>query len=296
LSRGLAKIDAPEGMIVAVSTQAERTAADGSGRNSPYTSAFLKHIDTPSEIGRVFRRISADVYEATNHSQLPELSLSMIGEYYLRGEPETEAAGAAALPAPSSTPAPDPAADAWQAVKDNNSEAVLETFLGKFSPSFYADLATARLSEVKRKREQAEEAAREEARRREEEAAERRRAEEEARRREEEAARLAAEEREQQLAARTPPDSGIAIPQAGGGDWLVILGSWPKSQRSKANQRISYLRGRGVQARIVDTNKYPNLSNGLYAVVVGPYDKARAERTLASIRGVVGDAYIKSGR
>jgi hypothetical protein len=51
-----------------------------------------------------------------------------------------------------------------------------------------------------------------------------------------------------------------------------------------------------VQARIVDTNKYPNLSNGLYAVVVGPYDKARAERTLASIRGVVGDAYIKSGR
>jgi hypothetical protein len=33
-------------MIVAFSTQAQRTADDGVGRNSPYTAAFLKHIET----------------------------------------------------------------------------------------------------------------------------------------------------------------------------------------------------------------------------------------------------------
>jgi hypothetical protein len=97
LQRGLARIDTPQGMIVAFSTQAQQTADDGQGRNSPYTAAFLKHIETQDEIGRVFRRISTDVYEATQRRQLPELSLSMIGEYYLWGEPPL---GTAAQPAP----------------------------------------------------------------------------------------------------------------------------------------------------------------------------------------------------
>ncbi len=88
LQRGLAKIDSPEGMIVAYATQAGRTAEDGDGRNSPYTAAFLKHIDEKEEIGSIFRRVSADVYETTKHGQLPELSLSFIGEFYLHGKGE----------------------------------------------------------------------------------------------------------------------------------------------------------------------------------------------------------------
>jgi uncharacterized caspase-like protein len=67
LQRGLAKIDSPLGMIVAYVTQAGRTADDGSGRNSPYATAFLKHIDENEEIGTIFRRVSADVYETTRH-------------------------------------------------------------------------------------------------------------------------------------------------------------------------------------------------------------------------------------
>jgi uncharacterized caspase-like protein len=270
VSRGLAKIDAPQGMIVAFSTQAQRTADDGAGRNSPYTSAFLKHIEEREEIGRIFRRISADVYDETDRRQLPELSLSMIGEYYLRGEPASAAASAAPVPPPAATPAePNPAADAWQAVKDSDSEAVLETFIAKFKPSFYADLAGARLKELERKREAAAEQAREEAQRREAEA----RARAEERRRQEEQERVA------------------AVPS---GDWFIILGSWPKSQRWKADQRLGYLRQKGVKARVIDTNDYPNLSNGLLAVVIGPHDKPSAEETLVSVRKVVGDAYIKS--
>jgi caspase domain-containing protein len=88
LQRGLAKIDSPEGMIVAYATQAGRTAEDGGGRNSPYTTAFLKRIDEKEEIGSIFRRVSADVYETTKHEQLPELSLSFIGEFYLHGKVE----------------------------------------------------------------------------------------------------------------------------------------------------------------------------------------------------------------
>lgn len=95
LGNGLAKIDSPQGMIVAYATQAGRTAEDGSGRNSPYTSAFLKNIETPEEIGTVFRRISADVYDTTKRTQLPELSLSLIGEFYLKGRSSSEPSASA---------------------------------------------------------------------------------------------------------------------------------------------------------------------------------------------------------
>ncbi|MDB5599433.1 MAG: hypothetical protein JWN71_1477 [Xanthobacteraceae bacterium] len=101
-TRGMAKIDSPQGMIVAYSTQAGRTAEDGQGRNSPYTGAFLKHIEAQEEIGTVFRRVSSDVYEGTKRAQLPELSLSLIGEFYLRGRPTF------AAPAPLSTTEPKP--------------------------------------------------------------------------------------------------------------------------------------------------------------------------------------------
>lgn len=83
LQRGLAKLDNAQGMIVAYATQAGQTAEDGDGRNSPYTAAFLENIQAPEEIGTIFRRVSSDVYESTKHSQLPELSLSIIGEFYL---------------------------------------------------------------------------------------------------------------------------------------------------------------------------------------------------------------------
>jgi uncharacterized caspase-like protein len=90
VQRGLAKIDSPRGMIIAYATQAGRTADDGRGRNSPFTTAFLKHIEAPDEIGTVFRRITSDVYETTKRTQVPELSLSLIGEFYLRGRPPAQ--------------------------------------------------------------------------------------------------------------------------------------------------------------------------------------------------------------
>src|SRR4051794_18575074 len=73
--QGLSRIEAPLGTIVSFSTQSGQTASDGDGRNSPYTRAFLKHIEQPSEIGEVFREVSSEVYETSGRSQLPELSL-----------------------------------------------------------------------------------------------------------------------------------------------------------------------------------------------------------------------------
>ncbi len=137
-SRGLAKIDSPLGMIVAYATQAGRTADDGNGRNSPFTTAFLKDVEAPDEIGTVFRRIAANVYETTGHKQLPELSLSLIGEFYLGGRPQIDAAKAAA------------AAQAWDAIKDTSSVAMLDTFIRQFGDSVFAPFARARRDELGR--------------------------------------------------------------------------------------------------------------------------------------------------
>jgi uncharacterized caspase-like protein len=59
---GLAKVDKAQGMVVAYSTAADEVAADGDGRNSPFTSAFLKRLKEPGlEIEQLFRRVAADV-------------------------------------------------------------------------------------------------------------------------------------------------------------------------------------------------------------------------------------------
>jgi branched-chain amino acid transport system substrate-binding protein len=143
VQRGLAKIDSPQGMIVAYATQAGRTAEDGTGRNSPYTSAFLRNIAKQEEIGTIFRRVTAEVYEATQRTQLPELSLSFVGEFYLNGKLEI---------AVSPTRQPDPcssATDHWRSAESLNSIAGFEDHLARYSGCQFAGLARARIDRLK---------------------------------------------------------------------------------------------------------------------------------------------------
>lgn len=143
LQRGLARLDNAQGMIVAYATQAGHTADDGSGPNSPYTSSFLKHIEEKIEIGTVFRRISADVYEATQKKQLPELSLSLIGEYYLQGKGDN---ASTAVP-PTTDPCAE-AADHWKSTEAIGNKAAYEDHLAKFGNCAFAALAKARLARL----------------------------------------------------------------------------------------------------------------------------------------------------
>ena len=148
LQHGLAKIDSPEGMIVAYATQAGRTAEDGHGRNSPYTAAFLKNIEAKEEIGTVFRRVSADVYEATRQAQLPELSLSLIGEFYLNGKLQiTVGPAAPAKPA-------DPcfaASEHWKSAEAIGTAEAFEDHLARFSGCAFAGLARASIEALKKR-------------------------------------------------------------------------------------------------------------------------------------------------
>lgn len=141
--RGLAAMAVPTGMIVSYSTQAGRTAADGLGRNSPYTAAFLRHIEEPAEIGDIFRDVSADVFRATGEKQLPELSLSIIGKFYLKGQ-----ASVPPRPAPADLCAA--AGDHWKSAESIGSLAAFEDHLARFPACPFAGLAKARIDALRR--------------------------------------------------------------------------------------------------------------------------------------------------
>ena len=89
--------------LVAYAAAAGTTAADGRGRNSPYTSALLSHLEEPLEILTFFRRVRADVLASTNGRQRPHEYQSLIRDHYLGPTPTIAFATPKAL-APPATP------------------------------------------------------------------------------------------------------------------------------------------------------------------------------------------------
>ncbi|MDB5601693.1 MAG: hypothetical protein JWN71_3737 [Xanthobacteraceae bacterium] len=72
VGQGLASIQSAIGTMIAFATQPDNVALDGSGRNSPFTTALLKHIRTPGlDISVMMRRVRTDVLAATGERQVP---------------------------------------------------------------------------------------------------------------------------------------------------------------------------------------------------------------------------------
>ena len=70
---GLASITEPEGFLVAYSTQAGMTAADGNGmEHSPYMTVLLEQLKVPGlNVDQLFVRVRDNVQEMTNNEQRP---------------------------------------------------------------------------------------------------------------------------------------------------------------------------------------------------------------------------------
>jgi hypothetical protein len=124
---GLAKIDKAQGMVVAYATAADEVAADGDGRNSPFTSAFLKLLKVPGlEIEQLFRRVAADVNAQTGGRQRPETYVSLLSNYYLN---QTDRI-------------------AFDKIKESPDPGVLLDFVAKFPTSSYVPEAQTRIQRI----------------------------------------------------------------------------------------------------------------------------------------------------
>jgi hypothetical protein len=137
-SRGLARIEHPSGMIIAYATQAGQVADDGRGRNSPFTSALIRRIEEPGvEIAQIFRRVAVDVNSLTKGRQVPDLSMSLLGEVYLSQPQEAKL---------------NTEYDAWQKIAASSDPAQFEHFVADFPDSPFSDLAKERIRTLESKR------------------------------------------------------------------------------------------------------------------------------------------------
>ena len=84
LTRGLTRVIQAHGSITAYATGPLDVAEDGTKRNSPFTRSLLKWVREPGlEINQLFMRVRNDVYQQTNKRQLPEITVSLLDNYYL---------------------------------------------------------------------------------------------------------------------------------------------------------------------------------------------------------------------
>jgi uncharacterized caspase-like protein len=144
---GLAQMSAPEGTIISYATQPGNVAQDGVDGDSPYTKALAQTLRRPGlGIFDVFNEVGLAVKRSTAGSQQPWVSSSPIdGNFYFvppSGAPER-------LPASAAPSWATEAAQAWSATKDTTNTAVPEAFIQRYRNTFYADLAGARLEDLR---------------------------------------------------------------------------------------------------------------------------------------------------
>lgn len=77
---GLAPMSTVSGTLLSYATRDGSTAEDGSGTNSPYTTALLRHLDVEEDIALVLRRVRQTVLEMTGQRQEPWEYGSLVGD------------------------------------------------------------------------------------------------------------------------------------------------------------------------------------------------------------------------
>ena len=218
-TRGLARMDAPRGSLIAYSTGPGEVAVDGAGANSPYTLALAEAMQTPGiPAEQMFKLVRDRVLDETDGEQTPweESSLTGADFYFNVDVPVTvETPGTAATS--DTAAATQQETVFWQSIKDTTEAANFQAYLSQYPEGTFASLAKIRLSAATAaaKAETRRSAAEQEARRQAE--AQRLAAEEETRRlAEAEAQRLAVELEAQRQAeeARVAEEKRLAEAEA----------------------------------------------------------------------------------
>jgi hypothetical protein len=135
VGRGLAQAQAGVGTLIAYSTQPGNVALDGQGRNSPFTSALLKTIDSPGlSLGDVMIAVRNDVLQATNGQQVPWDHSSMTGQFYF--VPPAAGQGASTTNAQATLEIA-----FWNSIKDSKNPQLFDAYLKRYPSGAFADIA-----------------------------------------------------------------------------------------------------------------------------------------------------------
>lgn len=150
VTRGLAPTEPTDNVLVAYAARDGTTANDGDGKNSPFTTALLRHIETPGlEISFLFRNVRDEVMSATRREQQPFVYGSLSKEaIYLKPS--------ASLPVqekrtPTEIPPSTEDERFWMVIKTSDVPGLYEEFLKRYAYSPHAGEARQRLIDLKSK-------------------------------------------------------------------------------------------------------------------------------------------------
>jgi formylglycine-generating enzyme required for sulfatase activity len=132
LAPGLAPIQPAGGVLVGLATDPGSVAFDGSGDNSPFTTALLRHLPSPGvEINAAMTRVRAEVFAETEERQRPWTTTSLLHDVYLAGM---------------QTDALDPTVVAFHAAEAAGTHEAVQDFVDQHPDGALHDLAEAQLA------------------------------------------------------------------------------------------------------------------------------------------------------
>jgi uncharacterized caspase-like protein/TPR repeat protein len=143
LEQGLAYTEAGSGQVlIAFATSAGEVAYDGTGINSPYSSALANALQTPNlDVYDTFRTVRGDVRQATAGSQIPWITGSIETKFVFRqGEAGSEVAQTEGAAGASEALNIDEVL--WSFIKDSHDPEDFERFAKVFPNSRFAAEAT----------------------------------------------------------------------------------------------------------------------------------------------------------
>ncbi len=148
-------VNSAAGTMIAFATDPGKTALDGvGGQNSPFTTALLKHMETPGvSISTVMDRVREDVWRSTNEKQRPWVNTSIIGEFYLNPAQPVAAKVAAAEGATVAAAVPAAAASPqsleirlWESAEKSGSKEDYQAYLDAHPNGYFAQIAKNRIA------------------------------------------------------------------------------------------------------------------------------------------------------
>jgi uncharacterized caspase-like protein len=144
IGRGLAAVESGEGTLISFSTQPGNVALDGTGPNSPFAAALVRHLATPGEdLSSILISVRNDVMTTTGRRQVPWDHSALTAKVYFSSprtsEPTFEQQAELAL---------------WTSIKDTTDPDVLKTYLERFPNGTFAPTARVIIDKLKKEAEE----------------------------------------------------------------------------------------------------------------------------------------------
>lgn len=138
-TRGLARMDAPRGTLIAYATGPGEVAADGAGSNSPYSAALARAVREPGlPAEQVFKRVRVAVMAETGQTQIPWETSSLTGDFFFN----TEGVGSSGSPTQAMELA------FWNSIRASWDAADFDAYLAQFPNGVFSSVATRRIEDI----------------------------------------------------------------------------------------------------------------------------------------------------